>query len=124
MTVTRYGNATWYSSCGSGGGACGCYDSKLHTAYPRLTTTGCYYDCDSLCNRACGGTITVTNLCSGGLTKTITVKDCYPASLSGCSYTPACISSHKTPLLDLTRGAFMALGADLSQGRIPVKVVC
>lgn len=142
MTV-KYGNVTWYCNCTGGcsccwqlncscqalccpqgGGACGsCNDGSLHCAYPRLGT-GCIYDvCTTMCQHNCGDQVNITNLCPGGGQQNITIEDCYPLQSADCNRASAC-TSQVPPLADLTRGAFMAIGGDLAQGRIPAKMVC
>lgn len=127
MTVIQ-GNVSYYCCCTGGecevgGGACGdCNDASLHCAYPDLLT-GCINDvCIAMPNHDCDDNVNITNKCPGGSAKNITIKDCYPLQAIDC-HNPSVCTSQVHPLADLTTGAFLAIGGDLDDGRIPVKMV-
>lgn len=125
MTI-KLGSSTWYNDCNGSNGACkDCDNAALHAAYPHLGT-GCIYDSNcslSMCAHSCGDRIHVLNQCSGGVGQYVTIHDCFPLQSDGCNPPVSCFDQNP-PLVDLTEAAFLAIGGDLAQGRVPVQVVC
>lgn len=119
------GNATWYNLCNGDNGACGgCDNDAAHVAWPNVTTTGCNYHCGTNAPLQCHNWIYVWNQCTNIHTYA-QVKDCCPCRpQQGCDRNPTCGygGEYRIPIVDLTEGFFIALGGNLDDGRMPIKV--
>lgn len=125
------GNASWYNLCNGSNGACAafgypCNNNYYHVAWPRLSSTGCYRNCAPNPTLVCGDIISTEYLC--GVTQWAGVRDCCTCDEAGCSLIPRCdgelfmVSGYDRPAIDCTVALFLAMGGDLADGRIPVRV--
>ena len=122
-------NGKYYCTQGpyTGGSCGGCDTPYNHAAWPRLKRPGYEYcDCRENCwpdlsEHLCNDRIGVQYLC--GFYRTPMIKDCGPDSDTYCTHRGTCTGYDVSrPITDLTPAAFMLLGANLEQGRIPVDV--
>ena len=122
MTI-KYGNVSFYDDCNGSNGACGdCNNNSMHVAYTNLLTGCIYEDCAELCNKSCGDNIHIINQCTDD-EGYVYVHDCFPQTSADCNNSALCFSQ-TPPLVDLTEGAFLALGGVYDHGRFACRLVC
>jgi hypothetical protein len=138
--MSNFGTATWYSSCNGSNGAgayygCPCDDSEYHVAYAPAPQTGCTtsngYGCYGyLSNFDYCDNLWIYSDCSSTWLNT-SVRDCPCFNGPECSadcqcrcweQTNDCRPTYAYTMVDLTTTAFMALGFQLSVGRVGVTV--